>query len=614
VTQPLVTADAASRPLVVANCSGFYGDRLAAMHEVLTGGPLDVVTGDYLAELTMLILGRARAKDPTAGFARTFLTQLEECLALIVDGGVKVVVNAGGLNPAGLADAVRKLAAGLGVPVSVATVAGDDLLARMDDLTGRGVLRTGDAAPGDAAPAGALTANAYLGCWGIVRALDTGADIVVTGRVTDASLVVGPAAWHHGWSAGDLDALAGATVAGHVLECGAQATGGNFSLFTDLLARDPGALDHVGFPLAEVAADGSCVVTKHPGTGGAVSVATVTEQLLYECTGARYGGPDVITRFDTLRLEQAGPDRVSITGAVGLPPGRYLKVATNRLGGWRNTMTLPLTGLDIGAKAQVLRRQLESVLAGIADVSVSLARTDHADSPVQEEAAAALRVTVKDASRERVGRAFTGPLVELGLASIPGFHSTAAPPAPSAYGVYAAAWVPADEVPAVVTADDGSVETVSSTAEHAEPDPAESVNGAQGASGSTPDAPAPEQVPLSVPTRRAPLGSVAGARSGDKGGSATLGVYARDDAGYRWLAGFLTGERLAELLPETAGLPVSRELLPNLRAVLFQLPGLLGEGVAGGTRFDAQAKALGEWLRSRVVDVPEVLLQRAPAR
>jgi len=614
VTQPLVTADAASRPLVVANCSGFYGDRLAAMHEVLTGGPLDVVTGDYLAELTMLILGRARAKDPTAGFARTFLTQLEECLALIVDGGVKVVVNAGGLNPAGLADAVRKLAAGLGVPVSVATVAGDDLLKRMDDLTGRGVLRTGDAPPGDAAPAGALTANAYLGCWGIVRALDTGADIVVTGRVTDASLVVGPAAWHHGWSAGDLDALAGATVAGHVLECGAQATGGNFSLFTDLLARDPGALDHVGFPLAEVAADGSCVVTKHPGTGGAVSVATVTEQLLYECTGARYGGPDVITRFDTLRLEQAGPDRVSITGAVGLPPGRYLKVATNRLGGWRNTMTLPLTGLDIEAKEQVLRRQLEPVLAGIADVSVSLARTEHADASVQEEAAAVLRVTVKDDDRDRVGRAFTGPVIELGLASIPGFHSTAAPPPPSAYGVYSAAWVPADEVPAVVTADDGSVETVSSSAEHAEPDPAESVNGAQGASGSTPDAPAPEQVPLSVPTRRAPLGSVVGARSGDKGGSATLGVYARDDAGYRWLAGFLTTGRLVELLPEAAGVAIRRELLPNLRAVLFQLPGLLGEGVAGGTRFDAQAKALGEWLRSRVVDVPEVLLQRAPAR
>jgi len=600
-----------SRPLVVANCSGFYGDRLAAMHEVLTGGPVDVVTGDYLAELTMLILGRARAKDPTAGFARTFLTQLEECLALIVDGGVKVVVNAGGLNPAGLADAVRTLAAGLGVPVSVATVAGDDLLARMDDLTGRGVLWTGDAPPGDAAPTGALTANAYLGCWGIVRALDTGADIVVTGRVTDASLVVGPAAWHHGWSAGDLDALAGATVAGHVLECGAQATGGNFSLFTDLLAQDPGALDHVGFPLAEVAADGSCVVTKHPGTGGAVTVATVTEQLLYECTGVQYGGPDVVTRFDALRLEQAGPDRVGIGGAVGLLPSGYLKVATNRPGGWRNTMSLPLTGLDIEAKEQVLRRQLEPVLAGIDEVTISLARTEHADAAVQEEAAAVLRVTVKDGDRDRVGRVFTGPVIELGLASIPGFHSTAAPPPPSAYGVYSAAWVPAGEVPAVVTADDGSAQTVSSVSPEAQPGPSLVE---QQPSGSTPDAPAPEQVPLSVPTRRAPLGSVAGARSGDKGGAATLGVYARDDAGYRWLAGFLTGDRLVELLPEAAGVAIHRELLPNLRAVLFQLPGLLGEGVAGGTRFDAQAKALGEWLRSRVVDVPEVLLQRAPAR
>ena len=600
-----------SRPLVVANCSGFYGDRLAAMHEVLTGGLVDVVTGDYLAELTMLILGRARAKDPTAGYARTFLTQLEQCLGLVVEGGVKVVVNAGGLNPAGLADEVRKLAAGLGVPVSVATVAGDDLLARMDDLTERDLLRAGDAAPGTARVHGALTANAYLGCWSIVRALQGGADIVLTGRVTDASLVVGPAAWHHGWSAGDLDALAGATVAGHVLECGAQATGGNFSLFTDLLAQDPGALDHVGFPLAEIAADGSCVVTKHPGTGGAVTVATVTEQLLYECTGAHYGGPDVVSRFDTLRLEQVGPDRVSISGAVGLPPSGYLKVATNRLGGWRNTMTLPLTGLDIEAKEQVLRRQLEPVLEGIDEVTISLASTEHPDAAVQEEAAAVLRVTVKDADRDRVGRAFTGPVIELGLASIPGFHSTAAPPPPSAYGVYAAAWVPAGEVPAVVTAEDGSVQEVSSVPPEVQPGASDD---GQRPSGSTPDAPAPEQVPLSVPTRRAPLGVVAGARSGDKGGAATLGVYARDDAGYRWLAGFLTAERLALLLPEAAGLAIHRELLPNLRAVLFQLPGLLGDGVAAGTRFDAQAKALGEWLRSRVVDVPEVLLARAPAR
>ena len=302
-----------TRPLVVANCSGFYGDRLSAMREVLDGGPVDVVTGDYLAELTMLILGRQRLQDPSAGYARTFLTQLEDCLGTALERGVRIVSNAGGLSPAGLAEAVTALGHRLGLPVRVATVSGDDLLPRLGELD----VRSGERPPGDERVAGALTANAYLGGWGIARALAAGADVVVTGRVTDASLVVGAAAWHHGWSRTDLDALAGATVAGHVLECGAQASGGNYSFFGELLDADPAALDRVGFPLAEVAADGTCVVTKHPGTGGAVTVETVTEQLLYECTGAAYGGPDVVTRFDGLRLEQQGPDRVAVTGAAG---------------------------------------------------------------------------------------------------------------------------------------------------------------------------------------------------------------------------------------------------------------------------------------------------------
>ena len=556
--------------LRIANCSGFYGDRLSAMREQLEGGEVDVVTGDYLAELTMLILGKARMKDADKGWATTFLRQLQDCLALALERGVKVVSNAGGLNPQGLRAAVEAL----GLGARVATVSGDDVLGR--DV---GV-------PGDL-----LTANAYLGCWGVVRALEAGADVVVTGRVTDASLVVGPAAWHHGWTRDDLDALAGATVAGHVLECGTQATGGNFSLFTDL---PEGAVDRPAFPLAEVDADGSFVVTKHEGTGGAVTVATVTEQLLYELTGTRYGGPDVVTRFDDLRLEQQGPDRVRVTGARGLAPSGRLKVATNRLGGFRNTMVLPLVGLHVEQKAALLQRQLAPVLEGIAEVDVALARTDRPDADVQEEAAALLRVTVKDPDSAKVGRGFTAPVVELGLASIPGFHSTAAPPAPSAYGVYAPGWVDAADVPAVVGLPDGTTVEVA----HAPPSRTPVDDGA-----------APEAPPLPAgPTRRVPLGTVAGARSGDKGGAATLGVYGRDDATYAWLAATLTPERLQELLPETAPLVVTRELLPTLRAVLFQVEGVLGEGAASGTRFDAQAKSIGEWLRSRVVDVPEALL------
>ena len=330
-------------PVRIGNCSGFYGDRHSAMREMLTGGELDYLTGDYLAELTMLILGRDRMKHPERGYAKTFLTQLEECLGLAQDRGVRIVVNAGGLNPAGLADAVRTLAQRLGVPVRVAHVDGDDLSPRAEEL-------------GLGTP---LTANAYLGAWGIVDCLNDGAEIVVTGRVTDASVTVGPAAAHFGWSRTDYDRLAGAVVAGHVIECGIQATGGNFSFFTEIPD-----LAYAGFPLAEIHADGSSVITKHPGTGGLVSVDTVTAQLLYEITGARYANPDATARMDSIELSSDGADRVRITGVAGEPPPPTYKVSLNSIGGFRNATTFVLTGLDIDAKADLVRRQLESALSG----------------------------------------------------------------------------------------------------------------------------------------------------------------------------------------------------------------------------------------------------------
>jgi hypothetical protein len=289
----------------IGNCSGFYGDRLSAMHEMLTGGDLDYLTGDYLAELTMLILARDRARNPDRGYAKTFLTQLEECLGLAQDSGVRIVANAGGLNPAGLADAVRAMAKRLGVPVNVAHVEGDDLLPRAAEL-------------GFGNP---LAANAYLGAWGIVDCLNNGANVVVTGRVTDASVIVGPAAAHFGWSRTDYDQLAGAVAAGHIIECGAQATGGNYAFFTEI-----DDMMHPGFPLAEVRADGSSVITKHPGTGGAVTVGTVTAQLLYEISGARYANPDVTLRVDTIELAEDGADRVLVSGVRGEPPPPTLKV------------------------------------------------------------------------------------------------------------------------------------------------------------------------------------------------------------------------------------------------------------------------------------------------
>ncbi|OKI10015.1 exopolyphosphatase [Streptomyces sp. CB02923] len=566
--------------LRVGNASGFYGDRFDAVRDMLTGGPLDVLTGDYLAELTMLILGRDRLKDPARGYAKTFLRQLEESLGLAVERGVRIVANAGGLNPAGLADAVRELAARVGVAVRVAHVEGDDLLPRYGGREG------------------VLTANAYLGGGGIAACLRAGADVVVTGRVTDAALVSGAAAAHFGWVPTDHDRLAGAVVAGHVLECGTQATGGNYSFFA---ARDFAAHDlrRPGFPLAEIAADGTSVITKHPGTGGAVTTGTVTAQLLYETAGARYPGPDVTARLDTVRLTQDGPDRVRIDGVRGEAPPPTLKVGLTRLGGWRNAVTFVLTGLDIEAKAALVRTQMEAAFDAAkrrpATVDWTLARTDHADAAVEEEASALLRLVVRDADQDAVGRVVSGAAVELALGSIPGFHVTAPPGKGDPYGVFEAEFADAADVPHTAVLPDGSRVDVPPPTETRELTPLA-------------EPALPEPLAHDGRLRRAPLGLVAGARSGDKGGSANVGVWARTDAAWRWLAHELTADRLRELLPETAELPVTRHVLPRLRSLNFVIDGLLGAGVAAQARFDPQAKAVGEWLRARHLDIPEVLL------
>jgi hypothetical protein len=558
----------------IGNCSGFYGDRHSAMREMLVGVELDYVTGDYLAELTMLILGRDRMKHPERGYAKTFLTQLEECLGLASDRGVRIVANAGGLNPAGLADAVRALAERLGVPVRVAHVDGDDLSPRAEEL-------------GLGKP---LTANAYLGAWGIVDCLNDGADIVVTGRVTDASVTVGPAAAHFGWQRTDYDRLAGAVVAGHVIECGIQATGGNFSFFTEIPD-----LTSAGFPLAEVHADGSSVITKHPGTGGLVSVDTVTAQLLYEITGARYANPDVTARMDTIELSDDGPDRVRINGVTGEPPPPTLKVSLNSIGGFRNAMTFVLTGLDIEAKADLVRRQLDSALSvKPAELEWTLARTDHADADTEEAASALLRCVVRDPDPANVGRQFSSAAVELALASYPGFTVTAPPGDGQVYGVYTPGYVDAARVSHAAVHADGTRVEIPCATDTLELQPADVP-------------PLPEPLPAGK-TQRAPLGRIAAARSGDKGGSANVGVWVRSDEQWRWLANTLTVELLKQLLPETADLPVTRHLLPNLRAVNFVVEEILGQGVAYQARFDPQAKGLGEWLRSRHVDIPAVLL------
>ncbi|MEY8566245.1 acyclic terpene utilization AtuA family protein [Corynebacterium sp.] len=562
-------------PVRIANFSGFYGDRDSAMREMLDGGEVDYLTGDYLAELTMLILAKGMMKDPTLGYARRFIDHLDTCLDSIAERGVKVVTNAGGLNPSGLADALREKIAERGLGLSVAYVDGDDV---------REPLRP--------TVPDALCANAYLGAFGIVECLNAGADIVVTGRVTDASVVVGPAAHHFGWGPGDLDQIAGAMAAGHVIECGTQATGGNYSGFNR--GELPDSPVTPGFPLAEIHADGTSVITKHAGTGGAVTAGTVTAQLLYEVTGARYAGPDAVLRLDHVRVDDLGGDRVRISGATGEAPPPTTKVGVNRLGGFRNEVQVLFSGLDVEDKADLFTRQLDELEPRPRTVEYRLERTDHADADTQAAASARLVCVVWDPDQNRIAEWGRG-VVGTALASPPGTFFDGVPPKPSMYGTFSPAYVDNDVPEHTAHLADGTDVRVPPTKTTAE------------LGSSRTDEPLPDFSPDGE-TRRAPLGLLADARSGDKGGSANIGLWTRDPEAYPWLLATVTPDSVRTLLPETAELDVEVYPLPRLNAVNIVVQDILGQGVAHGARFDPQGKGLGEWLRSRHVDIPVSLL------
>ncbi len=591
------------RPVRVANCSGFFGDRVSAAREQVEGGPIDVLTGDWLAELTMLILVRQRLKKgPGSGYARTFLTQMEQVLGTCLERGIRVVSNAGGLDPQGAADALRGVAEELGLSPRIAVVTGDDLTSRPDLVTDAVNLSTGEKLSD--LGLNPVTANAYLGAFGVAAALEAGADVVVTGRITDAALAVAPAIWWHGWTPEDLDPLAGAVAAGHVIECGAQACGGNFAFFTDITD-----MRHLGFPIAEIAADGSTVITKHPGTGGAITTDTVTAQLLYEVDTPRYLGPDVVARFDSITLEQEAPDRVRMSGVRGEPPPDTLKVAVTTLGGFRNTVGVVLTGLDRDAKAALVLAQLEPLLTTFAHSSVQRVPF----GPEREE----LRITVVDPDQSRVGRAFSNAVIELTLASYAGFYPTAPPADARPYSIYWPTLVPAAEIEQVVTLDGDEVTRLPALS------PVAQASGSPptGADAPHPEprsTPAPSTAPSTAPsaapsaaagaTRSVPLGTVVGARSGDKGGDANIGLWVRDEAAWPWLRDIVTPDQVRQWVPEASDKPVDVYLLPSLRAVNVVIRGHLGRGVADGVGLDPQAKGLGEWVRAQLVDIPERLL------
>jgi len=562
------------------------------MADMARAGGIDILTGDYLAEVTMLILGKARAKDSSKGYAATFLQHLDAALEHLVANGIRLVVNAGGLNPAGLAVATRELIARRGYDLRVSHIGGDDVFGRLDALqqAGHSLPHLASGEPLSSWPHQPLTANAYLGGFGIARALANGADIVITGRVADASVVVGPAAWWWSWTPNDYDALAGALAAGHVIECGPQATGGNFSGF-----RTIADLVQPGFPIAEIDADGSAVITKNPGTGGTVTRDTVTAQLLYEIGEPAYLNSDVTTHLDTAALTDLGDDRVQIRGVRGSAPPATTKVAITGVGGWENSMLLALTGSDLDAKAALIERAVHRYTDAVDGLDVAIDRIGQAqhDPDSQNAGTELLRIAVQG-TKETAGRAFSSRMVELALSSYPGLYTLGPPQPGSAFGVYWPALLDQALLEHTVHHHDGTREVIALGATVRESTP--------------PAVTQTAQTTWSDELVVTSLGEIVHARSGDKGGDANVGVWVRDAQAWEWLWSTLTVDELRHLLPETRALPIERYELPNLGAVNFVIRGLLGTGATSSLRLDAQAKALGEWLRSRSIKVPKSLV------
>ena len=581
----------------IGNCSGYYGDKLSAAKDMVEGGPLDVLTGDYLAELTMAILFNQKLqRGEDKGYVGTFLKQVKAVAETCKEKNIKIVTNAGGLNPSSMANEIEKILEELGVSLKVAYITGDDLMPRMDALIkdGETFSNIDRQIPIKDSGCQTLTANAYLGAWGIKEALDAGADIVVCPRVTDAAVVIGPAAWKFNWNRDDYDALAGALAAGHIIECGCQATGGNYSFF-----KEVASFDNVGYPIAEIKSDGSFYITKHPNTGGLVSTGTVTAQLLYEISSPAYLNPDVIAHFDTLKIEQDSKDRVYVSGCRGSSPTQSHKVCINLAGGYRNGMEFILTGLDIEEKAKIITDALFHSVGGqdqFDEVSILLDRTDKEDPNSNEEAMASLRVSVKSKNADLVGRMFSAKMIELALANYPGFFTGGGVRSGGPVLVYWPALIDSKHIKETVHVDGKKIEVLPTNQLGLEEiyyqkQPIDVP-------------PAPSDAPL-----RKPLGELFGARSGDKGGCANIGVWAKTENAFSFLNEYLTVETLKKLMPDVAEFDIDRYELPNILSLNFYIHGILQDGVSSNTRKDGQAKSLGEYLRSKYIDMPKSLIE-----
>ena len=580
----------------IANCSGFYGDKLSAAKDLVDGGPIDVLTGDYLAELTMAILfGQKMQRGEDKGYVGTFLKQINQVAKSCKEKNIKIVSNAGGLNPKSMAIEIEKILKKQSIDMKVAYIDGDDLMSEIPNLknSGEEFKNIDKDVKLDSSGYSPLTANAYLGAWGIKKALDKGADIVVCPRVTDAAVVIGPAAWKFNWERDNYDALAGALAAGHIIECGCQATGGNYAFFKEVKS-----FDNVGYPIAEIYEDGSFYITKHPNTGGLVSTGTVTAQLLYEINSPAYVNPDVIAHFDTLKIEEVEEDKVFVSGCRGSSPPNKHKVCINLSGGFRNGMEIILTGLDIEDKAKVFTDALFNSVGGkeqFDEVSIQLHRTDKENPNSNEEAMASLLISVKSKDQDLVGRLFSAKIIELALANIPGFFAQRGAKSSGPVIVYWPALVDSKHIREKVHIDGKEIEVIPTSQLEL-------------------DEIYYQKEPIRIEKikkegeKEIYFGEIYGTRSGDKGGCANLGVWAKNSQSFAFLHDFLTVKKLKELLPDLNQYKIERFELANINSLNFNIHDILQDGVSSNDRKDAQAKSLGEYLRAKKVKVPQSLI------
>ena len=580
----------------IANCSGFYGDKLSAAKDLVDGGPIDVLTGDYLAELTMAILfGQKMQRGEDKGYVGTFLKQINQIAKSCKEKNIKIVSNAGGLNPKSMAIEIEKILKEQSIDMKVAYIDGDDLMPTISNLkkSGEEFKNIDKGKRLDESGYSPLTANAYLGAWGIKEALDKGADIVVCPRVTDAAVVIGPAAWKFNWKRDNYDALAGALAAGHIIECGCQATGGNYAFF-----KEVESFDNVGYPIAEIYDDGSFYVTKHPDTGGLVSTGTVTAQLLYEINSPAYVNPDVIAHFDTLKIEEVEKDKVYISGCRGSSPPDKHKVCINLAGGFRNGMEIILTGLDIEDKAKVFTDALFNSVGGkkqFDEVSIQLYRTDKENPNSNEEAMASLLVSVKSKDQNLVGRLFSAKIIELALANIPGFFAQGGVKSSGPVVVYWPALVDSKHIKEKVHIDGEVIEVIPTSQleleeiyYQKEPIKIEKIK--------------------KEDKKEIYFGEIYGTRSGDKGGCANLGVWAKNANSFAFLHDFLTVKKLKELLPDLNQYKIERFELANINSLNFYIHDILQDGISSNDKKDGQAKSLGEYLRAKKIKVPQSII------